>query len=194
MKKKIIYVCILLVCCALIYFVYIESAKHSSGDDKYYNDMVSYLNKDVDLAILLYGDDIKFPDGLDELEIIKIESLKPDNYNYDNDYVFLYINDLSGNNIISNDEIDELIEYAESNANFNFYYIGTLALPIFQEKLTDCNLNDGDMSFGYVMDESIRMQTYGLWTVNDNQYIEKNPYLLGENICHILLQDIKANE
>lgn len=152
---------------------------------------IEYLNNEVDLELLLYGEDIDFPK---ELEYSKIDSLKSENWQKDNDYVYLIINDLNGSIDFDKETYMQLIEYANKNTNFNFYYIGTDDLDMIRENTEDANMADEDMSFGYVVNEGHRIIHLGLWTKNDNQYLEMSPELLSECVYSGVLVNVKSNE
>jgi len=152
---------------------------------------IDYFNNQVDIALLIYGEDIKFPEGL---EYEKIDSLDPANWQRDNDYVYLIISDLNGSTTFEKEEYLELVEYADVNTNFNFYYIGTDSLDMISKNTKDCNLDDSDMSFGYIINEGNRLIHYGVWSKNDHQHLENNPTLLGSHIYEMVIMHVKSNE
>lgn len=152
---------------------------------------MEYLNDKVDLSILLYGEDVEFPK---ELEYEKIESLEDKKWQRDNDYVYLIINDLNGTTNFEKEEFVKLVEYADQNTNFNFYYIGTDKLEMIDTNIQDSNLDDSDMSFGYIINEGVRLIHLGVWSKNDHQYLKMSPELLSESIYSAVLMNIKSNE
>lgn len=182
----------LVVLLVIAYCISFYSSATTPDDGSAQKEMIEFLNNDVDLSILLYGENISFPE---ELEYETIESLDNENWQRENDYIYLIINDLSGTAVLDKEKYIELLEYAEKNTNFNFYYIGTDDLQMIRDNTKDSNIDlADDMSFGYVVYEGNRLNALGLWTRELNQYIEKNPNLLSEMICNRVRFYVESNE
>lgn len=192
MKKNFL-ILVSILALALIGFIgYRTWLFHTPGTDDAMKDEVSYLNQTVDFKLLSYGEEIMFPDNL---KYSRIESLDEKIIVQDADYVYVIINDLNGTTEFTKDDLNRLIKYADKYSNFNFYYLGTRKLDEIKESIKDCNLDDDDMSFGYVTYEGDRIQHYGLWSKNDAQYFtDDNQGLLGESICNSIYTMIKSNE
>lgn len=192
MKKKIGFGIVgIIVIAACAFGIYRWKLSITPGDGSEARQKIEYLNEGVDFKLLLYGDDIDFPK---ELKYEKISSLECANWQKDNDCVYLIINDLNNNIDFDKDSYLEIKKYADKNLNFNFYYLGTDDLEMIQNNTEDCNLNDTDMSFGYIVYEGNRLIHYGLWSENDNQYLDVNPDLLSENIYSRIVENLKSNE
>lgn len=174
-----------------VFVVYRWKLSITPDDGSAKEHMITYLNDEVDFTLLLYGENVDFPDGL---KYEKIDSLDNNNWQKDNDYVYLIINDLEGSTMLEKEKYIELLEYAKENTNFNFYYIGTDDLEMINENTIDANIDDEDMSFGFVVYEGNRLIHLGLWTQNDHKHLENNPNLLSENICSGVLLNVKSNE
>lgn len=191
MKKIGIIILIVISLLLGVFFVYRWKASVTPDDGTAEKEMVEYFNDKVDFVLLLYGEGIDFPAGLKYEEI---DSLSNENWQKDNDYVYLIINDLNGDTVLEKEKYLELLDYANKNTNFNFYYIGTDDLQMIKENTMDSNISDEDMSFGYIVYEGNRLMHLGLWTKNDHQYLKANPTLLSENICSGVLLNVKSNE
>lgn len=165
---------------------------YQPGSDDPYVDTLNYLNNDMNVKILFYGeDDIPFHK---DMEYTKIQLLDKETLMYDNNYIYLLINDLNGKLNVTEEQIQFLLNYANKNTNFNFYYIGTSAFPYLKSNLTDFSLDDTNKSFGYIIYSGDRLQDYGLWKNNDNEHYKNNPALLGESIIDNIFQNIKSNK
>jgi len=160
-------------------------------DDSALQEDIDYINNKVDLALLIYGEDIKFPE---KLEYEKIDSLDPANWQRDNDYVYLIISDLNGSTTFEEEDYLEMLDYANVNTNFNFYYIGTDSLDMISKNTKNANIDSTDMSFGYVVYEGHRIKHLGVWSERSHKYYEINPDLLGQNIYDAVFMHVKSNE
>ena len=156
------------------------------------NPDVKYLNESIDLSLLIYGDDIEMPEGL---EYKKIDSIDDESIFLDNDYVYLIIIDITGDVSYTEGDFNRMIEYADKHTNFNFFYLGEDKLSMIEANYTDANIDEGDMDFGYVLDEGERLLVGGMWNKDEEQYLEKKGTLvIGENIVTIVSMEIKTNE
>lgn len=191
MKKKVICIIVIIVCVLATGIGYKVWLSLTPGSEIPYAQEVTYLNDKVDFKLLLYGEEIVFPENLEYTTVDEISEKTVDNTA---DYIYFVVNDLNGSVDFSKEDFLFLKKYADENLNFNFYYIGTESLQMIQENIENCNLNDGDMSFGYIVYEGERMIHYGMWSTNDHQYLEMNETLLGENICCEIQKIIKTNE
>lgn len=184
-----IFLITLLVLICVVTGIYIYQQSDIVDTDSKKTDM-EYISS-VDLKLLIYGENIKFKD---KLEFERITEISEDVYSYDNDYVFLIINDLNGSYGIDKEKMKELIQYAKVNTNFSFFYIGKNSLKIFEECMEDKYFSDDDMFFGYEMWEGARIVSSGIWKDADMQYLEIDEYNLGTSICDELASVIKSNE
>lgn len=192
MKKKVgLGILILLIVGMGVIGMHCWKLSTTPDDGSAEREAIEYLNNEVDLSLVLYGEDIDFPQ---ELEYSQINSLESENWQRDNDYVYLIINDLNNSVTLDKETYLQLIKYADENTNFNFYYIGTDDLDMISANTKDSNLADEDMSFGYVINEGNRVIHLGLWTNNDNQYLEMSPELLSECVYSGVLANVKSNE
>lgn len=153
---------------------------------------VTYLNQNENFKLYVYGENVQFHDGLkyQKLDTLDLKSIKEDKH----DFVYLVINDLNGGADISYADLDKLIQYADTNTNFNFYYLGEKLISKIKANLEDCNLDSDDLSFGYVMYEGTRLQSSGVWTKYYTQYLKENKYIIGENLCDSMAMQIKSNK
>ena len=88
-------------------------------------------------------------------------------------------------------KINELYELANNRSNFNFIYLGTHALPVFTAIIPNCNFDDSDLSFSYVMEESGRTKVFGVFSREYIPYAEKNKMLIADNIIHFIYLNVK---
>lgn len=156
-----------------------------------YSEEVSYLNDEVDFKMYLYGEDINFPK---ELHYEKIADVDMEKINLDADYVYLIINDLNGTTDLKENDIKEIMALTEQKKNFNFFYIGKEKLKLFQKYKDDIDFQDTDWSLGEIIWEGDRLNYFGVWTEDDNQYLEKNPNSLYQSILESIKQCIESNE
>lgn len=191
MKKIGIIILVAIVVIIGSFGIYRWKLSRTPDDGTAQKEMVEYLNEEVDFSLLLYGEDVGFPE---KLKYETITSLEKKNWQRDNDYVYLIINDLNGCINLEEEKYIELMEYANKNTNFNFYYIGIDSLAMIKENTVDSNIDDNDMSFGYVVNSGNRLIHLGLWSKNDHQYLEANPSLLSDNICSGVLTNVQSNE
>lgn len=190
--KKISIICGgIIIAFVLLFLGYRYWMSVTPDDGSVLQEQMQYLNEEIDLQVLLYGEDVVFPE---EFTYKSLERLDEDNWKLDNDYVFLIVNDLDGSVGLAEEQITEIKEYADQNTNFNFYYIGLNKLELFKKVYDDCNIGKTDMSFGYVIYEGTRLQHYGLWRTTDHEYYEVNPKLLGQDICDTIEQNVRSNE
>ena len=161
-------------------------------DDDSIDSEREYLNETVDLSLLIYGDDIEMPEGLNYK---KVEDIKDKTIFLDNDYVYLIITDLSGNVSFTSDDFNRLIKYADSHPNFNFFYVGEDKLSMIDENYFEANINEDDLDFGYCTDDGDRILVGGIWNKDEEQYLKtKGTLVLGENIKRVVYGEIKSNE
>lgn len=189
-KNKILIAISIVVCVAIVGFVAYRiyySFFYEDPNENYYEE---YVNE-ADCALLIYGEDILFNDIL---EYEKIDTITEVVLERDSDYIFLIINDLNGSASFDTETFLFLKEYADKHPNFNFYYIGTSKLSVIKENIEDCNLNENDASFGYVVYDGERIQHYGVWRPDNYADLEKNEYSLGEQICFFIEMMIRSNE
>lgn len=191
MKKVGIVLVLLLILGVGVFGIYRWISSTTPDDGKAQQKEINYLMNEVDLSILLYGEGLEFPKGL---EYTIIDSLESKNWQLENDYIYLIINDLESSTNFTKEDLTELVAYANNNTNFNFYYIGTDKLPMIDEMVEDSNIGESDMSFGYVMNGGDRIVHLGVWSQNDHQYLDVNPELLSENVYAAVLMNVKSNE
>ena len=161
-------------------------------DEPAYQDEIEYLNNDVDLEVMLYGEDIVFPQNF---KYKKVDSIGEDVISVDSDVVYLIINDFKGELSISKDQMVFLTEYAKRHPNFNFYYLGTDKLDMINDIFPDCIFNDQDMSFGYATVEGDKLYILGIWSKYDEEHkTDDYPNMLGENIVFGIHQEVVSNE
>ena len=193
MKKIVLIVVSIIVLLILVEAAYLAwNALTPPDDEPPCQDEIAYLNNDVDLEVMLYGDDIVFPP---DFRYTKVDSIGEDVISVDSDFFYLIINDFDGKLSISKDQLVFLTEYAQKHPNFNFYYLGTDKLDIIHEIFPDCIFNEQDMSFGYATVEGDKLYILGIWSKNDEENkTDDYPYQLGENIIFCMHQDVKSNE
>ncbi len=197
--KKIKFICIVIISLFVLILLanriqfYISSHSAGSEEETAYTDEVNYLNKTVDAVVLLYGTDIQTRDGF---EFEKLQSINKQEFDkYSNDYIYLIINDLDGKVSLDINTVTFLKEYADQNTNFNFFYIGEKQLELFVENVfPESGKRDGDMSFGYVLMEGVRLCYSGLWTTVENDFYKEDKNILINSILDDIVFVIKTNE
>ena len=112
-------------------------SRDNSGMDKSVE--TEYLNGQWDCTVYVYGEEIKFPGPL---SYEKLATLQLSELDYSCRAVYLVINELNAERVLSSDQVAELVETAEKHKNFNFIYLGSHALREFGNLFPDCDLND----------------------------------------------------
>lgn len=190
--KKIGVSIICIVVAVVAYFGYGFWLSHKPDDGSSLQQQLDYLNKQVDLKVLWYGEDVEFPT---DFQAIKIQNLDDSNWQKDNDYVFLFVNDLKGRVDFSEEDARKIKEYADTNSNFYFYYIGSDKLDIFKSVYDDCNLDKkDDMSFGYVNYEGEKIQHRGMWSTTDQKAAVDSPDVFCQSIIDTIEMMVRSNE
>ncbi|MCR4733250.1 MAG: hypothetical protein K5819_08550 [Lachnospiraceae bacterium] len=191
MKKNIYIIgCILFI--AFIAFTgYQYHLSQQPDDDSYLKKQLQYLGKDHDVKVLWYGKNATFPK---RFPLSRISSLESKNWEKNNDYVFLFVNDLNGKTLFAKEDAIRIKKYADTHNNFYFYYLGKDKLHIFEEIDDECSFNKEDMSFGYEMYEGDRVQSYGLWDRTTQEATEDCPENFQEIIIDAVERAVKSNE
>ena len=190
--KKIVGIIIAVMAIVLIGFSVsriIQSYTPENEND--YSEEISYLNNEVDFKMYLYGDNINFPE---EFKYKKLNDLNLGNEELDADYVYLVINDLSGKIKLTDEDVKYLMELTDKYKNFNYFYIGKEKLTLFKKYNKDLDFEDGDLSIGRVVMYGDRLNYYGFWTQYTNNYLDKNPNLLYQDILDEIKKCIESNE
>ena len=190
--KKIVGIIIAVMAIVLIGFSVsriIQSYTPENEND--YSEEISYLNNEVDFKMYLYGDNINFQE---EFKYQKFNALNLGNEELDADYVYLVINDLSGKIKLTDEDVKYLMELTDKYKNFNYFYIGKEKLTLFKKYNKDLDFEDGDLSIGRVVMYGDRLDYYGFWTQYTNNYLDKNPNLLYQDILDEIKKCIESNE
>lgn len=189
-RKKIIILCISIAIIIAGSYGLAKIFIFNSGDADAKTD-ADWINS-YDVKILVYGED--FPHNK-AIEYSMISDLTEKSYAYDNNYVFLLINDLNGEYSIDEDKAAELVNYADKNPNFNFYYVGENSLKIFYDMFPNGTaLEDEDRTWGYSFYDGFRIPSKGIYTTNEIAYKDMNEYLFAECIFGEFASIIRSNE
>ena len=176
---------------AVMAIVLIGIQSYTPENENDYSEEISYLNNEVDFKMYLYGDNINFPE---EFKYKKLNDLNLGNEELDADYVYLVINDLSGKIKLTDEDVKYLMELTDKYKNFNYFYIGKEKLTLFKKYNKDLDFEDGDLSIGRVVMYGDRLDYYGFWTQYTNNYLDKNPNLLYQDILDEIKKCIESNE
>ena len=190
--KKIVGIIIAVMAIVLIGFSVsriIQSYTPENEND--YSEEISYLNNEVDFKMYLYGYKFIF---IEEFKYKKLNDLNLVNEELDADYVYLVINDLSGKIKLTDEDVKYLMELTDKYKNFNYFYIGKEKLTLFKKYNKDLDFEDGDLSIGRVVMYGDRLDYYGFWTQYTNNYLDKNPNLLYQDILDEIKKCIESNE
>ncbi|MCR4928060.1 MAG: hypothetical protein K5927_08770 [Lachnospiraceae bacterium] len=148
-----------------------------------------YLKNDVDCKVYWLGDLPKLPEQFEYQQLAGIEEKTID---FDHDYIFVIVNDTDSAKKIMASDVIALIDIANKNSNFNFIYLGERQLKMISDTIPDCNFDDDDLSFGYVMLEGERIHEYGIYSKKDREYEQMNDMLLAEQVIFSIERDVKA--
>lgn len=187
MKKTVITLFFLLVLFVGMFERYKTKRSHDrSGMDEW--EEAVYLKDEVDCKTYVYGEEILFPSQFEYEKLLTLDFTK---LNFNHDTVYLVINELNATDYLDENKINELYELANNRSNFNFIYLGTHALPVFTAIIPNCNFDDSDLSFSYVMEESGRTKVFGVFSREYIPYAEKNKMLIADNIIHFIYLNVK---
>ena len=197
MKKRKVLIIVAIVFISIIvgFLAYREWAKYNNDGSNEW-EKLDYLINDVDCKMYICGESIKMDDQFEYdklIESAKIEDLAKLDMNHD--YVYFIISDLGSSLHMTEEQVKSVVEKAKSDSNFYFYYLGTDALELFDKHLGGDTLTDSnDKSIGYDIVGGNKICSGGMYTTDDEAYMEKNPYLLAENIIDIIAKHIGWNE
>lgn len=152
---------------------------------------IKYLSEENDVKVLWYGEEAKFPKGF---PLSYISNLSNENWQKNNDYVFLFVNDLEGKTRFTKEDAVKIKNYADTHGNFYFYYLGTKKLDIFKSVYKDSTFEKDDMSFGYEVYEGDRIQAYGLWDTTLQESLKETPENFQEVIMNAIERIVRENE
>ncbi len=160
--KRNICICVVILfilICGIMIFIKISREKPVSKESD-----IQVLNHNDEFNLYIYGDSVSFDSSLKyhSLEKMDLESI---DLNYD--YVYLILCDLDGKLDLSKDDIIELSKFMEENTNFNYLYVGTSALKVFEQEIQDVSFNAEDAYFGYVWMKGAPSRVYGYITQED---------------------------
>lgn len=96
--------------------------------------------------------------------------------------------------IAYDEDVKDLMELTDKYKNFNYFYIGKEKLTLFKKYNKDLDFEDGDLSIGRVVMYGDRLDYYGFWTQYTNNYLDKNPNLLYQDILDEIKKCIESNE
>lgn len=188
-SKKIIYVILAVIICFVLFIVgreiflrFVKDAEDTYPD-------ITYLQNEVDFVAYVYGEETKWPE---EFQYESVETLEE--IDMDHDYVYLIINDIDSTIHFSEKNVKALVDFANNHSNFNFYYIGTEALPMFADNMDTSRSLDDDMSIGSQMLQGNRIVLYGIYTKEADQYRDVNEYLISDNVISSIAINIRQNE
>ncbi|MBR5347662.1 MAG: hypothetical protein IK125_00320 [Lachnospiraceae bacterium] len=145
------------VCCLIVYILVVNSGPEEKNG-------IQYLNEDVDFVCLVYGDDY----DMGELDSERVADIDTESVLRDNDYVYLIMFDLSGKGNITREDAFRLVELANKNPNFNFFYVGSSAMGFFQEARDATSQPVTDtLIWGYCYQRIDHFGQLLLWTQED---------------------------
>ncbi|MBQ2981665.1 MAG: hypothetical protein IJD58_06010 [Lachnospiraceae bacterium] len=173
MKKKIIIKIVLIILLVFIlvigFFLVREYVARNSDKDSMTtveND-IEILSKEYPTLMHIYGEELKFDDSISTNNISQITSdifRRTDDY----DYQLLIINDLSGKNVLSDDEWMIIKEVLMSNNDINFLYLGNKQFDkIIEVGIVEGDrtmFQDGDLSLGLFYEGETAISVYGTYT------------------------------
>lgn len=156
----------------------------------YYSECIDYLNESVSFRLMVYGEEIAFRDSL---TYETISDLKEETLTREEDYVYLIFNNLNNTHTVTNEDIDDLNRFADRNANFSYIYLGEKGTLTPDGDVLYTSM-DGDLSYGYLMEEGERFSVGGIWTTEDAKVCKQNPEWLSERMIWIIRKAVESNE
>ncbi len=171
-------------------FVYHQ--KMAEQDMDMYDEAIEVISEKTSNDIFLIGQDIEFRKGI---SYKKIEKISEETLKTEKKKSFIVINDLDGTCPVAEEDFRFLKKKADTDLAVNLIYLGTDKLEMIQKMgFPDVFSVEGDMSYGYVLYEGERISYNGIWTKEEEQYLEKNKELLGQSIVCFISRIITSNE
>ncbi len=169
MKKKICIIISLFVIMFIVYFGVRQYVANNSDKDSLttVESDIKLLSEEYPTKILVYGETLDFDKKIITNNISKIsyDTLKKtENYMYQ----LIVINDLSGKNVLSDEEWMIIKEVLMSNKDINFLYLGNkqfekiINIGIVEGEIT--MFQDGDLSLGLFYEGETAISVYGSYT------------------------------
>lgn len=158
----------------LVFFLQTNEAPSSD-----YANEIRVLNESFPSDIIVYGEDVGFDSTLNFRTISSIteETLTSDSKYL---YTFLVINDRTGTVSITEEELELCKKFCDEN-NMNFYYIGEQYLDQINEICFSYGMiSPNAKSAAYINAYGIQTPLHGIWNIEDEEYLESNPGLLGQ--------------
>lgn len=192
--KKIVITVVSLILIAGIAFAAYKLRFVNSGNEAFkdsYDEAIYILNNSHPSRIYVYGDDVHFRDTLNyknisTLDIAQFE--KDAQY----EYTFLVINDRSGKTPLNDNQCADLKKISDEK-HLNVYYIGDKQLDKMKKAgFYRSEYADNYYSIAYICTpmEPGHMALHGVWTTTEEEYIQKNPELLGDILANSFVDDV----
>lgn len=160
----------------LILCLFLQNNAEFSSD---YANEIRVLNESFPSDIIVYGEDVGFDATLN---FRTISSITEENLTSDPKYLytFLVINDRTGTVTITEEDLELCKKFCDEN-NLNFYYIGEQYLGLMNKiGFTYGLISPNTKSVAYVNAYGTQTAVHGLWNIEDDEYLDSNPGLLGQ--------------
>lgn len=169
MKKKIIIVVLCIIFLVVAFFGIKEIVLRNSdrGSISTVESDIILLSQEYPTKFLVYGESIDFDEKITSENILEInyETLKK-SQNYE--YQLIIINDLSGKNVLSEDEWKIINDVVKSDISINFLYLGDKQFDkIIEAGIVEKDISafeDGDLSLGVFYEGKTAVSVYGTYT------------------------------
>ena len=171
------------------FFIWKNLFPHNEFADSY-DEAIFILNENYPSEILVYGNDVGFREAV---KYRAIEALSEEDFNLNTSsykYHFLVINDINNDLSISKEDFIRCKKYADEN-KLNFYYIGKQYLDLLRElQFYGMGGNEENRGIAYVISPIGRDSYVGIWTTDDETYLEIRPEILGELLAFSFVDDV----
>lgn len=159
--------------------------------DEYYVGVEKNMNESKPTTVYIYGDDLKFGIDIKQVKVDKIEDVL--NNEDESKYKVLIINDLYDNAELTDDEINDLFGFVDTERNLLIYLGKKYANRWKPEYLGELEV-EGNLYYDYYSWNGIRKNSVGSWNERDMKELEEYPNCLWDVMLWSIGEYYKTEE
>lgn len=159
--------------------------------DEYYVGVENNMNESKPTTVYIYGDDLKFGIDIKQVKVDKIEDAL--NNEDESKYKVLIINDLYDNAELTDDEINDLFGFVDTERNLLIYLGKKYANRWKPEYLGELEV-EGNLYYDYYSWNGIRKNSVGSWNERDMKELEEYPNCLWDVMLWSIGEYYKTEE
>lgn len=198
-KKIIISIVLVITLFVIIYVVGIFlkwwnnpfKKKKIDNTDGRYIEIQNMMNESKPTTVYIYGDDLKFGIDIKQVKVDKIEDAL--NNEDESKYKVLIINDLYDNAELTDDEINALFGFVDTERNLLIYLGKKYANRWKPEYLGELEV-EGNLYYDYYSWNGVRENTVGSWNERDMEELKKYPHCLWDVMIFCIKEYYKTEE